>query len=220
MKPCLTIRSLFILAALLILSSFTPPGTVKLKKTDKYLDYSEVTNLDWMEYKYYMVRTSSEVLTKEQQEAYMADSVTWSRLYPIGWRQHFTVSYGPVVGITHEQAEAYCRWRSYIVTEIIGKGKRKVVYRLPTPDELKEIIVSGGVNAAQENRSDEVVKDLKKGHRKKLSYLLSNVYEYTSEEGVYLNGGTYKEGEEPLISTLPDDAHLGFRCIAEVNELE
>ena len=208
-------RYLLAASVLLLLVSFTPPGTVRIQKLDKFLDYTEISNLVWLTYVSYQTQIADEEGVVHKPE-FLPDSTLWSNLYPDDDWRYLSARNGPVTGISYHQALEYCRWRSKLVNMQYGKGKREVIYRLPTPDEIQEYLTVVNVSAKNENQGDTIDKDLEKLPSSKVSYLLSNVYEYTAEEGVYLRGGNYSEDGDYFVTELPPGAHIGFRCIAEV----
>jgi len=121
------------------------PGVVWVS-VDKLLDEIEITNLHWMEFLYHMKRDSSKA-TFDRMLPDMAQ-------LPRGdyFENPFFRIY-PVVGITYEQAEAYCLWRTHVVNELnrrrmVAKGMippRKFVlkFRLPTEKEWETYAACG-----------------------------------------------------------------------------
>jgi formylglycine-generating enzyme required for sulfatase activity len=121
------------------------PGVVWVS-VDKLLDETEITNLNWMEFLYHMKRDSSR-------------AVFYSMLPDIAQvpRQDYFENpffrYYPVVGITYEQAEAYCLWRTHVVNEMLrshmaAKGmippkKFVLEFRLPTEKEWETYAACG-----------------------------------------------------------------------------
>jgi formylglycine-generating enzyme required for sulfatase activity len=104
-----------------------PPGTVKIKD-NFYADQTEITNLDYREFVYWLKRVFG-----EKSDTYLKslpDTTVWkwkdticiscSRLY----FRHYNFENYPVVGISYQQAMAYTVWRSDRVFEmlLIGKG--------------------------------------------------------------------------------------------------
>jgi formylglycine-generating enzyme required for sulfatase activity len=135
----------------------TPPGTVQLSD-NLFIDKAEVANFHWQEYLYHIKRDSTAAFYQSQ----IADSTLWTILVsrpntnpPESDTQYYNIAPGyrfyPLVGITHEQALAYCKWRSEVVNKGFFQSKdflRKhpklrdfviqVEYRLPTEDEWQQ----------------------------------------------------------------------------------
>ncbi|MBC7721993.1 MAG: SUMF1/EgtB/PvdO family nonheme iron enzyme [Pedobacter sp.] len=119
-----------------------PPETVQLKDS-LYIDKLEVTNAMWRSF------TESWLLEKEEDTAtykkMQPDSAVWYSLkfdyenYVKSYATSPTFSDYPVVGITYEQAIAFCEWRTERVNEYLEKIRdakfRSVIYRLPTEAE-------------------------------------------------------------------------------------
>lgn len=135
-----------------------PPGTIRLAE-NLFVDESEVANIHWLEYLQRIRLDSSTAFYRSQ----LPDSTTWTILtatpppdatsgpsteyyfrYP-GFR------YYPAVGISYEQAAAYCKWRSATVNELLRQGPEfrkkhpelrdydvSVEYRLPTEAEWQQ----------------------------------------------------------------------------------
>lgn len=133
----------------------TPPGTTHYKE-NIFVDQTEVRNIDWLEYVYWTKKRPGE------------DSVNYKAVLPKKYlhdnkyefdieEQYLNISGHreyPIVGITYEQATAYCKWRSDRVNEyihiqkgLIESNKEQkyenvpeyVRYRLPNKIEFKEL---------------------------------------------------------------------------------
>ncbi len=131
---------------------FHPPGTVPIVD-NFFFDESERTNLDWREYLFWLQQNHGE--TAEEYVAAIPDSTVWSNRG--GFEQPMIDNYFwhpafdnyPVVGITHEQATAYCQWRTYRVREMIAANfankpemisySRRMDYRLPSKTEWEMV---------------------------------------------------------------------------------
>jgi sulfatase modifying factor 1 len=104
--------------------SATPPGVVMIRN-NFYVDETEVTNFHWMEYRNWVAKVYGE--SSEEHLATAPRDSVWMN-YPIEKRRDgFLENYAehpayrdyPVVGLTLQQAEWYCQWRSDRVAEFI-----------------------------------------------------------------------------------------------------
>lgn len=144
--------------------SKNPPGTVRINDT-LYADVTEVANVHWREYLYYL-RDLAEVGDSSLNEM-LTDTSVWIGFshdgvpYAEFYHRHPGFNDYPVVGITYEQAVKYCAWRTFAANFFIyaneNKSKKdwkehlrdsfafKFVYRLPTKSEW-EMIAAGSVS--------------------------------------------------------------------------
>ncbi len=82
-----------------------------------YMDETEVANIHWLEYLYYVKLDSS----REFYESALPDTVVWARdlAYNDPYVDHYLrypgFRYFPVVGVTWKQAVDYCGWRTSVV---------------------------------------------------------------------------------------------------------
>ena len=127
-----------------------------------FMDESEIANIHWLEYLFYVKKDSSHEFYLSQ----LPDTSVWEfRLAPEDSTGHFAdhylrypgFRYFPVVGVNYEQVVNYCRWRSAAVNLVIGKDERhkirkkfdhydvSVEYRLPTKEEW-ELAACGGLD--------------------------------------------------------------------------
>lgn len=150
--------------------SFVPPGTVLLSG-NLYIDYAEITNIDWLEYEYWVYRTYG--ATSPEYWAILPDTIIWRKLMQdlkltdskdidqleamvTYYYRHPAYQNYPLVGVSYEQAVAYCDWRSKRVNESLfveaNKGYKmpldtnliipeKVRYRLPSKEEWELAVV-------------------------------------------------------------------------------
>ncbi len=145
----------FMLLCFLILITFgsskktpehpTPPNCVQIKDS-LWMDETEIANIHWLEYLYYLKNDSSDT----QYRAALPDTTVWNNSdlgYNDAYFEHYLrypgFRYFPVVGITPIQATNFCKWRSAIVNYKYKTNpktlKRKyrnwdftVEFRLPT----------------------------------------------------------------------------------------
>ncbi len=92
-----------------------------------YIDETEVANVDWLEYLYWI-----QTKFPEDREYYynaLPDTLVWRQ--PLSYNEPYVNNYlrhpafqdYPVVGVTWEQANAYCEWRTDRVNEEILRSK-------------------------------------------------------------------------------------------------
>ena len=133
-----------------------PPGTVMLRE-GLYIDKFEISNAMWREF------THGWLLGVEDDTASFnkmaPDSTVWYSLKidrdRFIYNYHVASQFGnfPAVGISYEQAVAFCEWRTDRVNEMIDKNPgnfsfRKVTYRLPTEGEW-ELAAAGKLDTAR-----------------------------------------------------------------------
>ncbi len=93
-----------------------------------YMDECEVANVDWREYMYWIARVYPDFPQKIKEV--MPDTLVWrtelayNEPYLENYFRHPSFSDYPVVGVSWEQAVAYCKWRTDRVNEqiLINEG--------------------------------------------------------------------------------------------------
>ena len=202
------------------LSTSTPPGTVEINGL--FVDRTEIQNIHWLEFLYFQADQDKQALL------------------PLETNQWYTepaLHYQPITHISKAQAEAYCRWRSEVVSKQLG---REVRYRLPTPEEWtmvasheweqlskrkkqkyeKSLLES--VTAAEET-GFPVLYTAEAGPMQ-LEHLFHNVSEMTTEQGLAMgasNNHTVASVQDAMQQRMSYDGphpYVGFRCVAELVE--
>jgi len=92
-----------------------------------YMDETEVANVDWLEYLYWIKRNYP--ADAEYYYSALPDTLVWRQ--PLSYNEPYVTNYlrhpafqdYPVVGVTWEQANAYCEWRTDRVNEEILRSK-------------------------------------------------------------------------------------------------
>lgn len=92
-----------------------------------YMDETEVSNVDWLEYLYWIRRNYA--TDAEYYYNALPDTLVWRQ--PLSYNEPYVNNYlrhpafqdYPVVGVTWEQANAYCEWRTDRVNEEILRSK-------------------------------------------------------------------------------------------------
>lgn len=161
MKRSILIIGLLFTYILTFAKSDNPPGTVKVSE-NLFCDKTEVANLAYKEYLSWMKRHFS--ATSDEYIAALPDTLVWRS--PEAYNEPFVEyyfkhpAYGsyPLVGVSYEQAVAFCSWRSDRVNEKIYRDQHKIKsdeavdfenipnvykYRLPTKVEWEKIASIG-----------------------------------------------------------------------------
>ncbi|GAA3960935.1 formylglycine-generating enzyme family protein [Hymenobacter antarcticus] len=112
------------------------PGVVAINRAGLAIDEAEIPNQEWHQYQLHQQAAGVSVLSLTPQ----SDSLPVSDYYTNPF-----YTYYPVVGISYEQATAFCRWRSAMVTEALNTALHhpdtlsteyiRCTYRLPTEAE-------------------------------------------------------------------------------------
>lgn len=126
--------------------SFIPPGTVQINDT-LFADETEISNFSWMEYEYWTKAIYG--ANSKEHLATLPDTICWreklsyNEPYVQYYYRHVGYRDFPVVGISYEQAVAYCKWRTERVKIFLSIKKdfthRNFEYRLPTKSEWKKL---------------------------------------------------------------------------------
>lgn len=130
--------------------TFIPPGTVQITETF-YADETEIPNQAWLEYETW-TRIKYGANSPEHL-ATLPDTTVWrgsslNEAYIKFYYRHPAYKNFPVVGISYEQALAFCKWRTNRVKEfyaIVYKKEMELEYRLPTKEEW-ELLTNNGLN--------------------------------------------------------------------------
>ena len=154
-------KKMFALTVLVFLFGFlsserkkdkTPPGTVRLNDS-LFIDKAEAANVHWREFLYWLEMVAKDSNAMKQN---LPDTLAWkndwidnSDAYTEYYFRHPSYNNYPIVGVSYEQAIAYCKWRSDRVNELYAKNpkqnpflNKKYRYRLPSKDEW-ELAASG-----------------------------------------------------------------------------
>jgi formylglycine-generating enzyme required for sulfatase activity len=227
---------------------FTPPGTVQISDT-LFADETEITNFSWQEYENW----TSAIYGKNSKEhlATLPDTLVWrdqnsyNEPYVKYYYRHPAYKEYPVVGISYQQAVAFCKWRTERVKLFMTIKKdfknQNFYYRLPTKVEWERFAETsslflknngqnkkGGyqINCAHPNTATNSNADVTapvNSYEKNflgIYNLLGNVAEMINEEGVSKGGGWKNNLEQCRVGkdseyTKPS-AWLGFRCVCVV----
>ena len=136
--------AVFFLPVLVLLFSFSgkrkqfvPPGTVQITESF-FADACEISNLSWIEFEYWTCQTYG--YHSKEHLASLPDTLVWRnpKLYNEPYVQYYYrhIAYRnfPVIGISYEQAVAYCKWRTERVKAFYAlryKKELKIEYRPP-----------------------------------------------------------------------------------------
>jgi formylglycine-generating enzyme required for sulfatase activity len=147
---------LTLVATIILLSSFSlrkpkkfiPPGTVQITE-NFFADEVEITNFSWREYENWTKikygKFSPEHLATLPDTNVWRNKISYNEPYASYYYQHPAYKNYPVVGISYEQAVAYCKWRTEKVKEFYRFRYKKEIdieYRLPSKQEWEIICCS------------------------------------------------------------------------------
>lgn len=153
-----------------------PPGCVKVNDS-LFVDATEIRNVDYAEFVYYnLYKLGAE---SEEYLSSLPDTSVWdsgfSQPLSMLYYQHPAYTNYPVVGISYEQAIAYCEWRSDRVNEMLYLKENKIPYsevdrvkdipqvfhyRLPTEKEWEQIAAISYSGKTLKKLSSKKNKDL------------------------------------------------------------
>jgi hypothetical protein len=231
-------------------NSTIPPGTVELNDSLR-IDFVPVTNIMYLEYlhslKYFWtlrVHDSikklpsygvSKIYAKKMFDGLPNDNVLWSLqliasdlkinngISSKHFIEHPNYSWFPVVNITKDQAELFCKWRTDMVKILLSVNTKnfaerkkfplKIQYRLPTKQELEEAKIKYGISSKLKAKKGLPI----------VPY--ASKYNKHFEKAVFTEGilseiilddlpfGTNWRDERSF--NLPND-YTGFRCVCEI----
>ncbi|WP_291727325.1 SUMF1/EgtB/PvdO family nonheme iron enzyme [Bernardetia sp.] len=140
-----------------ILSSLsnTIPVIASRIKEQTFIDETEISVINWLEYLMLLKSDSSE----QHYELAFPNTTVWQDLYGMSdfdelYLNYPTYRFYPIVGITYEQAQAYCIWRGNMVSQYINEKQKKkykdyevtVQFRLPTKEEWEYAAIKDDLN--------------------------------------------------------------------------
>ncbi len=140
---------------------FTPPGTVQINDT-LFADETEITNIAWQEYEFW----TASIYGKNSKEhlATLPDTLVWrekssyNEPYVQYYYRHPAYKEYPIVGVSYEQAIAYCKWRTERVKTVLTTKRnfknQNFEYRLPTKAEWEKLALTS-INIFSNNGKSE-----------------------------------------------------------------
>lgn len=203
--------------------TFIPPGTKQINDT-LFADETEITNFSWQEFEAWTKnkygKNSQEHLAVLPDTFIWRDQMTYNEPYVAYYYRHPAYKNYPIVGISYEQAIAYCKWRTDRVKSFLTiKGDFKnqnFTYKLPSKAEWELIAESSAIFLNNEGKNNKSIAQLncrstfdtlKKGphkyadvttsvysyqkNRLGLYNLLGNVAEMVEEKGI-CKGGSWQ----------------------------
>ena len=139
---------------------FIPPGTVQITET-LYADETEISNLSWLEFEFWTAmkygKNSKEHLETLPDTMGWLEKLYYNEPYVNYYYRHVAYKDYPVVGISYEQALAFCKWRTERVKEFYSiryKKELHLEYRLPTKQEW-EFLSNNGAGIFSNNGKNE-----------------------------------------------------------------
>ena len=126
--------------------SFIPPGTVQINDS-LFADETEISNFSWIEYEMWAKgiygTNSKEHLASLPDTLVWRDKNSYNEPYVQYYYRHPAYKEFPVVGVSYDQAVAYCKWRTERVKAFLTLGKKfqysDFEYRLPKKTEWEKL---------------------------------------------------------------------------------
>jgi sulfatase modifying factor 1 len=179
-----------------------------------YLSKLEVTNDDWRDFHKAMVAKFG----KEDAKRFLPDTSVWTKSFPYSYNQpmmdyyyyHPAYAKYPAVGITWNQAKAYCDWRTEDINNKLkadGFADATVILRLPTKNEWTYV-----ADPLRERQMKSLLSGMSKG---KYDNYLWNLMPYSmgliNKNGYQANFGQILDTMGVLFKSYVDDGvfHTG-----------
>lgn len=190
--------------------AFVPPGTVQINDS-LFADVTEISNLSWLEYENW---TKGIYGTNSPEHiATLPDTIVWrekntyNEPYVQYYYRHPAYKNYPVVGISYNQAMAYCKWRTERVKTFLSVKKdfknQNFEYRLPSKAEWEKLAETSS-NFLRNN-----------GKNEKGNHQLNCV---TPADTIELKGPPYPDVTAPVHSYFKN--HLGlYNLLGNVAEM-
>lgn len=159
-----------------------PPSCVHLTN-NLFIDEAEITNIDYQEFLFYIKRDSTEDIVRS--------AIPQTKIYDFSEADYFSspqYRFFPVVGLTHDQAKMYCKWRSNFVTNLFNTKYKKQIsfnFRLPTENEW-ELAASNGLDKMIHNFGIENESGISyKVNSKAVEFLMDKINTTKTEEEIF-----------------------------------
>jgi formylglycine-generating enzyme required for sulfatase activity len=141
---------------------FIPPGTIQINDT-LFADETEISNFSWQEFELWTAsiygKNSPEHIAVLPDTLSWRDKITYNEPYVGFYYRHPAYRNYPVVGISYEQAKAYCTWRTARVKNFLSIRKdfknQNFEYKLPTKTEWELIAESSSVFLNHNGKSEK-----------------------------------------------------------------
>jgi hypothetical protein len=118
-------------------AAYAYPGYVAVSD-NLLVDETEISNLAWQEFLFYMKRDSSFSYYKSLMPSKAQEPME-------GYFENPFFRYYPIVGVSYDQVNEYCKWRNRILVRNFNYGDFDIRVRLPSEKEW-ELFASGGVD--------------------------------------------------------------------------
>lgn len=230
--------------------TFIPPGTVQINDT-LFADETEVSNFSWLEYTWNTAATYGK--DSKEYKSCLPDTLVWreknsyNEPYVNYYFRHIAYRDYPVVGISYEQAVAFCKWRTERVKMFLTRKRdfknHNFEYRLPSREEWEQLAYSSSNVLFNNGKNEKDKYQINCAHPDTVrtpypdvttpvySYsknfiglynMLGNVAEMVQEKGISKGGGWRNRLEECRVGkeqeyTKPN-SWTGFRCVCVIKK--